>query len=88
MESRREQVFQEAKMKRLLAKQYLITGYLEFLIDHLVSVNGNGTRAVEMITPRDPRQRGTQISVIFPFPLKEIHQRLEMRGVVVSTAPP
>lgn len=71
-------------MERLLAKQYLITGYLEYLIDNLVSQDGNGTRAVEMITPRHPHQRGTQISVIFPFPLKEVHERLEKRGVVVS----
>lgn len=71
-------------MERLLAKQYLITGYLEFLIDNLVSQSGKGTRAVEMITPRDPRQRGTQLSLIFPFPLKEVHERLEKRGVVVS----
>lgn len=69
-------------MDRLLAKQYLITGYLEYLIDHLNPADGQ--RRVDIITPRDPRQRGTQLSVMFSAPLQEVHERLEKRGVVVS----
>ena len=48
--------------------------------------NETGTKEkfVQIITPRDPRQRGTQLSVMFPVPLKDIHQQLEKRGVVVN----
>ena len=68
-------------MDRLLAKQYLLTGYLEYLMDHLES--DDGKKLIDIITPRDPRQRGTQLSVMFPFSVKEIHDKLEKRGVVV-----
>ena len=68
-------------MDRLLAKQYLLTGYLEYLMDHLKS--DDGKKLIDIITPRDPRQRGTQLSVMFPFSVKEIHDKLEQRGVVV-----
>ncbi len=71
-------------MDRLLAKQYLLTGYLEYLMDHLDPSETEDKKFVEMITPRDPRQRGTQLSVMFPFSVKEIHEKLEKRGVVVS----
>ena len=68
-------------MDRLLAKQYLLTGYLEYLMDHLES--DDGKKLIDIITPRDPRQRGTQLSVMVPFSVKEIHDKLEKRGVVV-----
>jgi kynureninase len=72
-------------MDRLLSKQYLLTGYLEYLMDHLDPAGETGDeKFVEIITPRDPRQRGTQLSVMFPFSVKEIHEKLEKRGVVVS----
>jgi kynureninase len=73
-------------MDRLLAKQYLLTGYLEYLMDHLDCTETEGQKFVEIITPRDPRQRGTQLSVMFPFSVKEIHEKLEKRGVVVRGA--
>ena len=70
-------------MDRLLSKQYLLTGYLEYLMDHLDPSETEDKKFVEIITPRDPRQRGTQLSVMFPFSVKEIHEKLEKRGVVV-----
>ncbi len=70
-------------MDRLLAKQYLLTGYLEHLMDSLES--DDGKKLIEIITPRNPQQRGTQLSVMFPFSVKDIHDKLEKRGVVVIT---
>lgn len=70
------QIFDEIGMDKLLDKQYLLTGYLEYLLDQL-------SAKVELITPRDPDQRGSQLSIIFPFDVKDIHDRLEKRGVVV-----
>lgn len=70
-------------MDRLLAKQYLLTGYLEHLLDLLNSDDNKGGKLIEIITPRDPDQRGTQLSVMFPYCVKNIHEKLEKRGVVV-----
>ena len=84
-----QQIFEEAGNDRLLDKQYLLTGYLEFLIDTLEQKTGEGEtkkKLVQIITPRDPKQRGTQLSVMFPVPLKDIHEQLEKRGVVVCTS--
>ncbi|EFX89028.1 hypothetical protein DAPPUDRAFT_310889 [Daphnia pulex] len=84
------EIFEEAGMDRLLAKQYLLTGYLEYLMDHLDPDAGEtgDEKFVEIITPRDPRQRGTQLSVMFPFSVKEIHEKLEKRGVVCDVRLP
>lgn len=82
------EIFEEAGMDRLLAKQYLLTGYLEHLMDHLALSDAGEDKFVEIITPRDPRQRGTQLSVMFPFSVKDIHERLEKRGVVCDVRLP
>lgn len=74
-------------MDRLLAKQYLLTGYLEYLMDHLDLTETKGeNKLIEIITPRDPKQRGSQLSVMFPFPIKDVHEMLEKRGVVVCNS--
>jgi len=45
-----KQIFEEAGMDRLLAKQYLLTGYLEYLMDHLDPSETEDKRFVEIIT--------------------------------------
>lgn len=71
-------------MPRLLQKQYLLTGYLELLIKHYFGRGGTERPAVTLITPEDPEERGCQLSLTFSFPLKQVHQELTKRGVVVS----
>ena len=41
---------------------------------------------VEIITPRDPAQRGCQLSLRFSHPVKEVHQTINKLGVVVSVS--
>jgi kynureninase len=48
-------LFQEAGFERLRKKSVELTGYLEFLVDRLGA-------AVQLITPREPRERGCQLS--------------------------
>jgi kynureninase len=48
-------LFQEAGIERLREKSLELTGYLEFLLDRLGS-------AVRLITPRQPQERGCQLS--------------------------
>lgn len=51
------QIFDDVGMARLRAKSALLTGYLEYLLDHQVSDQ------VTILTPRDPQQRGAQLSL-------------------------
>lgn len=77
------QIFEEATIQRLLTKQHLLTGYLEYLLDEINdSAGGN---LIDIITPRDPARRGSQLSLIFSISLEDIHSRLEKRGVVVRS---
>ena len=48
-------------MTALRRKSELLTGYLEFTIDTLATDFPDA--AISMITPRDPDQRGSQISI-------------------------
>lgn len=102
-------------MSEIGEKQFLLTGYLEYLLkkifgdnkneNHSISngyanglTNGhsNGTvgtnnkrstqplPVVEIITPSDPKQRGSQLSISFSVPLQLVQEELEKLGIVVS----
>eukprot|EP00095_Tigriopus_kingsejongensis_P006090 maker-scaffold712_size108441-snap-gene-0.38 protein:Tk06090 transcript:maker-scaffold712_size108441-snap-gene-0.38-mRNA-1 annotation:"hypothetical protein DAPPUDRAFT_310889" len=73
------EIFAEAGMERILAKQRLLTGYLEYLIRRHFS---QGSVTVDIITPRDPQQRGSQLSLVFSTEVQAAHQELERNGVV------
>jgi len=46
----------------------------------------NNKKLLDIITLRDPQQRGCQLSVTFSIPLEHIHQRIEKMGVLVISA--
>ena len=73
-----------AKMTNIVKKQYLITGYLEFLLEKLLSRDENQNSLLEIITPRNPNQRGAQLSVIFSVSLEKVQKHLDERGIVVG----
>ena len=50
------EIFSEARLARLRAKSIALTGYLEFLLGRLAP-------AVRIITPREPAERGCQLSL-------------------------
>lgn len=54
------ELFSKTSMVHLRAKSILLTGYLEYLLDK--QVNGLGFK---IISPRDPHQRGCQLSLKF-----------------------
>ena len=64
-------------MDRISKKQFLITGYLEYLLDHYFPND------IKIITPRNVAERGSQLSLEFNCDLKEFHQKMEQKGVLV-----
>jgi len=79
------QIFDDAGMERVLAKQRLLTGHLEALLRHHFSA---GRRRARILTPADPAQRGSQLSVEFALPLAQVHRAVTRRGVVCDMRQP
>jgi len=77
------QVFDRTSMSQIREKSVHLTGYLAFLIERELLED------VEIITPREPSQRGCQLSLrLKRHKLREIHEALTGRGVVCDTREP
>lgn len=79
------EVLDAAGMARLREKSLRLTGYLEFLLDERLA------EAVEIITPRNPAERGCQLSLRITGTrsrAKEIFTRLEQAGVTADWREP
>ncbi|HLP88536.1 MAG TPA: kynureninase [Nostocaceae cyanobacterium] len=68
-------IFEAAGMDKLRTKSKLLIGYLEFLLD------GMRDERISLITPRDPEQRGCQLSIRIKDSNKKVLQHLNERGV-------
>ena len=69
-------IFDEAGgMEPLRAKSIRLTGYLEFLLTEI------GSKRFTVITPRDPNERGCQLSILAHEHPKELFKELEAAGV-------
>jgi kynureninase len=75
-------IFHEVGMEALREKSLKLTGYLEFLLDGLKS------DAFKVITPRNPAERGCQLSIAVGKNGKEVHKKLEQAGVVCDWREP
>jgi kynureninase len=79
------EVFAMTDMASLRAKSVGLTGYLEFLLQSLVIQ----TSTFEILTPRDPAQRGAQLSLKLKEGLLDsVMGELERRAVVVDERRP
>lgn len=76
------QIFEEATMPKLLEKSRKLTGYLYFLLENWAS------EYIEIITPKEEKQRGCQISVFAKKEGKALHQFLQSRGVITDWREP
>ena len=69
-------IFDEAGgMEKLRAKSIRLTGYLEFLLERAPS------QLFTIITPRQPNDRGAQLSILVHEHPKELFKKLEGAGV-------
>jgi kynureninase len=69
------EIFDRATMPALRRKSEVITGYLEFLLDRLPP------GFVRITTPRDPKQRGVQLSLRFSKEPRKLLEKLTAQGV-------
>jgi kynureninase len=76
------EIFREAGLPAVLAKQRLLTGYLEALL--LARLPGR----CRIITPASAEERGSQLSLVFTCDLNRVHKRIERRGVVCDVRLP
>jgi kynureninase len=72
-------IFDEAGMDELCKKTTLLSGFLEYIIDDISSQNEN---CLEIITPRDWKLRGCQISVIAHGYGHDLFDQLMRNGVM------
>ena len=78
-------LFDQAGMDALVAKSRRVTAFLEAVIDQVASDTG---KQLEIITPRDPEQRGCQLSVVLHGEGRALFDELTRRGVVADWREP
>lgn len=71
-------IFQEAGIKNLREKSEKLTGYLEFLIKEISGESG----VLEIITPKNPAERGCQLSLLIHRGGKAVFDEWYQHGVV------
>jgi kynureninase len=76
------EIFDEAGMSALREKSTRLTGYMEFLLDDI-----RGPR-ISVITPRDPDQRGCQLSIRVKDADKSLFEAVSARGVFADWREP
>ena len=69
-------VFEEAGFENLRKKSMQLTGFLEFLLDEMNNEN------ISVITPRNPEERGCQLSIQVKNADKNLHTKLTEAGVI------
>lgn len=81
------QVFDAAGFSALRCKSVSLTGYLERLLDTVLGAHQKAGH-FSILTPRDPEQRGCQLSLDFPERMMDIFSQLEARGVICDERKP
>tara|TARA_B100000809_G_scaffold266907_1_gene332826 strand:- start:13492 stop:14754 length:1263 start_codon:yes stop_codon:yes gene_type:complete len=69
-------LFEAAGFENIIKKSKILTGFLEFLINAL-----NDDR-INIITPKNPEERGCQLSIQVKSADKELHTQLTKSGVI------
>lgn len=70
------EIFDEATMKAIRQKSVLITGYLEYLLTKLPN------NFCSIITPKNPEERGSQLSIRLTKDPKDMLEALKQEGAI------
>jgi len=81
-------IFSEVGMDKLVEKTEKLTGYLEFIIDDINSKLSTPNSQLEIITPRDKKQRGCQLSIVAHGRGKELFNKITEAGVIADWREP
>ena len=76
------EIFERAGMRSLRKKSTLLTGYLEFLLNKMISDQ------FLIITPSNPDERGCQLSILMKQNGKRVFNTLTKNGVVADWREP
>jgi len=81
-------IFDEVGMEKIFAKRDSITGYLEFIIDEVSKAYGEKC-SFEIITPRDKKKRGSQLSMlVHGGNARQLFDYLTAEGVIADWREP
>lgn len=69
-------IFAQAGFENIRKKSVRLTGYLEFLLDEM------NLSQINVITPRNPEERGCQLSIQVKNSDRELHKKLTQTGVI------
>lgn len=76
------ELFKKVGMNKLRMKSIKLTGYLEYLILQMNNKN------IDIITPKDPNQRGCQLSIKLNNSNKSLHENLRLNNVITDWRDP
>jgi kynureninase len=78
------QIFDEAGMNSLRKKNFLLTGYLEFLLKSIK----NYSEYFTIITPSDKNERGCQLSLLMKKNGRKVFNKITKAGVIADWREP
>jgi len=78
-------LFEEVGMEKLREKSILLTNYLEFIVNY---INDNKKSFLEIITPKNTKERGCQLSIIAHGYGRDLFEELSRNHVVVDWREP
>ncbi len=81
------EIFEAAGIQNLRKKSELLTGYLEFLLED-INLHA-GEELFNIITPKDPQQRGCQLSILTKEENgRKIYEYIALNGVIADWRKP
>jgi kynureninase len=75
-------IFDKTSVADLRAKSIQLTAYMEFLLEDVTHLD------FEIITPKDPEQRGAQLSLLFGADGRKVFDALTANGVIADWREP
>ena len=81
-------IFSKVGMDQLIKKQQLLSGYMEFIIDDINLSLLDSNKSLEIITPRNWKERGCQLSIVAHGYGKHLFDSLMNEGVITDWREP